>query len=222
MADLFEIYTTLYDHFGSQHWWPGDTALEIMVGAVLTQNTNWNNVSRALDNLKKDNLLSLEALVELPREVLADKIRPAGYYNIKAGRLKNLLDLVQGECDGSEDLHAFLEQDREALREKLLGVKGIGQETADSILLYAAGQPYFVVDAYTYRILLRHGLVPEGADYREIQELFHDNLEEDPAIFNEYHALLVRLGKTFCKKSKPLCSSCPLYSHEPLLDEYLS
>lgn len=221
MSCLVNIYNSLYDWFGPQYWWPGDSSLEIMVGAVLTQNTNWKNVARAIDNLKKGNLLSLDTLVELPTEQLAEKIRPAGYYNIKAGRLKNLLYLVSEECDGSENLQDFLDQDQDALREKLLAVKGIGQETADSILLYAAGKPVFVVDAYTYRILLRHGLIPEDATYGEIQELFQDNLEENAALFNEYHALLVSLGKSFCKKTKPLCSSCPLLSQEPLLEEYL-
>ncbi|MFP3982230.1 MAG: endonuclease III domain-containing protein [Desulfurivibrionaceae bacterium] len=221
MASLQEIYNTLYEYFGPQHWWPGDSPLEIMVGAVLTQNTNWKNVSRAIANLKEENLLSLAALAALPEEELAARIRPAGYYNIKAGRLKNLVHLVNEECNGSESLSDLLDQDKESLQEKFLAVKGVGRETADSIILYAAEKPVFVVDAYTYRILVRHALIPEEAGYGEIQELFHDHLEEDVSLFNEYHALLVRLGKTFCKKQKPLCSSCPLGNHEPLLEEYL-
>ncbi|MFO7761730.1 MAG: endonuclease III domain-containing protein [Thermodesulfobacteriota bacterium] len=221
MSPLRDIYNTLYKYFGPQHWWPGDSVLEIMVGAILTQNTNWENVSRAIANLKENNLLSLGALAELPLEHLAEKIRPAGYYNIKAARLKNLLNLIKKDCNDCRDPRDFLDEDREILREKLLAVKGIGPETADSILLYAAGKPVFVVDAYTYRIFLRHGLIPEESTYGEIQELFQDGLEEDVYLFNEYHALLVRLGKTFCKKTKPLCSSCPLRSHEPIVEEYL-
>lgn len=204
---LLTIYTTLFNHFGPQHWWPGDSPLEIMVGAVLTQNTNWTNVSRAIDNLKQDDLLSLEMLSALPVDVLAEKIRPSGYYNLKAGRLKNLLSFI---CENGGSLDAFFDSDLTSLRARLLSVKGIGPETADSIILYAARQPIFVVDAYTYRIFYRHGIIPEEATYHEIQELFMESLPDDVALYNEYHALLVRLGKEFCKKSKPLCESCPL------------
>lgn len=204
---LLTIYSSLYDHFGPQHWWPGDSPLEILVGAVLTQNTNWTNVSRAIDTLKQDNLLSFDALSEVPVEVLAEKIRSSGYYNLKAARLKNLLSFIK-EKSGSLD--SFLDTDTGNLREQLLAVKGIGPETADSIILYAAKKPTFVVDAYTHRILFRHNIISEEADYHEIQELFVDNLPEDISLFNEYHALLVRLGKEFCKKTNPLCESCPL------------
>jgi len=205
---LFAIYTALFDHFGPQHWWPGETPFEVMVGAVLTQNTNWNNVSRAIANLKADNLLSLPALVKLPMEVLADKIRPAGYYNLKAGRLKNLLYCINDQFEGRVD--DFLAQDAETLRRLLLEVKGIGPETADSIILYAAHQPVFVIDAYTHRILFRHNLIAEDEGYHEIQELFQDALPAEVPLYNEYHALLVRLGKEFCKKTNPRCSSCPI------------
>jgi endonuclease-3 related protein len=205
---LLDIYTILYDHFGPQHWWPGDTPFEVMVGAVLTQNTNWNNVSRAIANLKDDSLLSLSALVELPIEALAEKIRPAGYYNLKAGRLKNLLHCIDDQFEGRVD--DFLAQDAEALRRCLLEVKGIGPETADSIILYAAHKLTFVVDAYTHRILFRHNLLAEEDGYYEIQELFHSALPAEVPLYNEYHALLVRLGKEFCKKSNPRCTSCPL------------
>ena len=208
---FLEIYSALFKHFGPQRWWPGDTPFEIMVGAVLTQNTNWTNVSRAIDNLKQENLLSLEALHTLPVEILAEKIRPCGYYNLKAGRLKNLLAHVCKHSGGSLD--TLFDSDLASLRESLLAVKGIGPETADSIALYAAQKPIFVVDAYTHRILLRHGLIPEEADYHEIQEFFMDSLPEETALFNEYHALLVRLGKEFCKKSKPLCESCPIQGY---------
>lgn len=199
----------MYDAFGPQSWWPGDTPFEIMVGAVLTQNTGWVNVEKAIANLKNYGLLSFEMLDSLPAEVLAEQIRPCGYYNLKAGRLKNLLTLISSQFEG--DLDYFLGREVAVLRQDLLSVKGIGQETADSIILYAANQPIFVVDAYTYRILSRHGLVAEDeADYTQMQELFMDNLPVDTAMFNEYHALLVRIGKEFCKKSAPKCEECPL------------
>jgi endonuclease-3 related protein len=208
MNKVYEIYEILLDHFGPQGWWPGDTSFEIMVGAVLTQNTNWTNVSRAINNLKKENLLSFEKLHALPVEVLAEKIQPAGYFNLKAARLKNLLNFIAQEYNGSlEDLFA---QDIQTLREHILTVKGIGPETADSILLYAGGKPAFVVDAYTHRIFVRHNIIAEEEGYYEIQEYFTLSLPEDVELFNQYHALIVRLGKEFCKKSKPLCSRCPL------------
>lgn len=202
------IYERLSARFGPQGWWPAETPLEVMVGAVLTQNTNWGNVSRAIANLKSAQLLSFEALEALPVARLAELIRSSGYYNLKAKRLKNLLTLIHSRHCG--DLAAFFDQDVSRLRRELLTVQGIGPETADSILLYAAGKPIFVVDAYTHRILSRHSLIPEETDYHEIQALFMDSLPGDPALFNEYHALLVRAGKEYCKKSKPLCAACPL------------
>jgi endonuclease-3 related protein len=179
-----------------------------MVGAVLTQNTNWVNVSKAIDNLKKEDLLSFEKLHDLPLEQLADKIKPAGYFNLKARRLTNLLNFISEEYYGSiEDMFA---EGVFSLREKILTVKGIGPETADSILLYAGSKPVFVVDAYTHRIFARHGIVAEEDGYYEIQEYFTMSLPEEVELYNEYHALIVRLGKEYCKKSKPLCRSCPL------------
>lgn len=206
--DLEEIYHRLLKHFGPQHWWPGDTPFEIMVGAILTQNTNWQNVEKALANLKKAGVLSLPSLADLPVERLAEYIRPAGYYKIKAGRLQNLFAMIAEHWDN--DLEYLLQQPAAVLREQLLSVKGIGPETADSMVLYAAEQPVFVVDTYTHRILFRHELIAEDADYFELQEVFTDNLQEDVSLFNEYHALLVQVGKNFCKKSKPKCGSCPL------------
>ncbi len=208
MNKLLEIYEILLDHFGPQGWWPGETPFEVMVGAVLTQNTSWTNVSRAIDNLKKENLLSFEKLHALPLAVLAEKIRPAGYFNLKAKRLQNLLDFIEREYSGSvEEMFAL---DRYSLREAILTVKGIGPETADSILLYAGNKPVFVVDAYTHRIFVRHNIIAEDDGYYEIQEYCSLALPEDAALFNEYHALIVRTGKEFCKKSKPACSCCPL------------
>ncbi|HHB76925.1 MAG TPA: endonuclease III domain-containing protein [Desulfobulbus sp.] len=205
---LHDMYERLFAFFGSRNWWPGDTPFEIMVGAILTQNTNWNNVERAITNLKTDGLLSLAAMSALSREQLAEYIRPAGYYNIKADRLRNFFALINGQWDG--DLDFFLRQPALSMREALLSVKGIGPETADSMILYAAGQPMFVVDAYTHRILIRHEIIDESFEYSMIQELFMDNLEEDSALYNEYHALIVQAGKKFCKKTRPVCEGCPL------------
>jgi len=205
---LTEIYNRLYAYFGPQGWWPGETPFEVMVGAVLTQNTNWNNVEKAIDNLKGVGVMSFERLSELPVDLLAEYIRPAGYFNIKAGRLQNLMATIEERYNGSLD--AMMEEETETLRQVLLSVKGIGPETADSILLYVAERPVFVVDAYTYRILLRHDLIPEDFDYDEIQEFFTDNLEQNAGLYNEFHALLVCVGKEFCKKSVPKCKGCPL------------
>jgi len=202
-----EIHTRLFAHFGPQHWWPGETPFEIMLGAVLTQNTSWRNVSMVIESLRREGLLSFDALEALPLEVLAEKIRPSGYYNQKAKRIKGLFAAIRAE---SGDLEAFFAQSTHTLREKLLAIKGIGPETADSITLYGAGKPVFVVDAYTYRILLRHDLIAEDAGYEEIQDLFLGKLPTDAQLFNEYHALLVRLAKEYCKKTNPLCDGCPL------------
>ena len=204
---IFEIYQALYSHFGPQHWWPGDDPFEVMVGAVLTQNTSWRNVSTAIAVLREENLLSFAAMEALPEAELAARIKSSGYFNQKARRLKGLLAAIREE---SGDLEAFFATEPQLLRERLLAVKGIGPETADSICLYAAEKPLFVVDAYTYRILCRHSLISEEAGYQEIQELFLGSLPEETQLFNEYHALLVRLGKEYCKKSNPLCDSCPL------------
>ncbi len=205
---FLEIYHRLYDHFGPQHWWPGDTPFEVMVGAVLTQNTNWTNVSKAIDNLRRAGVLHFTALDALPASQLAEYIRPAGYYRLKAGRLQNLLTMIRERFDG--DLDRLFALDIEELRRQLLSVSGIGPETADSIILYAAGKPIFVVDAYTHRILSRHDCIDEDADYHSIQEMFMDRLPADAKLYNEYHALLVRLGKDFCKKRRPRCVGCPL------------
>ncbi|MDG4475292.1 endonuclease III domain-containing protein [Thiovibrio frasassiensis] len=202
-----EIHTRLFDHFGAQHWWPGETPFEIMLGAVLTQNTSWRNVSMVIEGLRREGLLSFAALDALPLEALAEKIRPSGYYNQKAKRIKGLFAAIR---EDSGSLEEFFAQETQTLREKLLAIKGIGPETADSITLYAAAKPVFVVDAYTYRILLRHDLIAEDAGYEEIQDLFLSKLPAEAQLFNEYHALLVRLAKEYCKKSNPLCDSCPL------------
>lgn len=213
---LMEMYDLLFDHFGPQHWWPGDTALEIMLGAILTQNTNWQNVEKAISNLKAKEWLSIDKIHTGSMEELAQTIRPAGYYNVKAKRLRNLIDHIWDIYDG--DIDRFLDQDRESLRIELLNLKGVGPETADSILLYAAGMPVFVVDAYSYRILNQHGMGEEQMEYHELQALFTDNLSNETQLFNEFHALIVRTGKEYCRK-KPKCSECPLNQWGPILPE---
>lgn len=204
---LMEMFDLLLDHYGPRNWWPADTELEVMIGAVLTQNTNWKNVEKAIENLKKKGLMSFESLHLITAPELALEIRPAGYYNIKARRLKNLISFIADSYDGN--LLALLEDETQTLRQGLLSVNGIGPETADSILLYAAKRPIFVIDAYTHRILYRHGMTEEQTTYHELQELFTDNLSEDLTLFNEFHALIVETGKDYCRK-KPLCDKCPL------------
>jgi len=202
------IYERLYSHFGPQHWWPAETPFEVMVGAILTQNTNWANVERAIRNLKAHNLLSPGKLHVLSPGKLAGFIRPTGYYNIKTKRLKEFLRFLFRNYAGS--LSLMTKEDTRKLRKLLLCVNGIGPETADSILLYALNRPVAVADAYTKRIFFRHRLIKESASYQEIQNLFIQSLENKVKLFNEYHALLVRLGKDFCLKRRPRCESCPL------------
>jgi len=203
---LWEIYDRLLGAYGPQGWWPGETPFEVMVGALLTQATAWRNVERAIARLKAAGVLSPQALAALPQQKLEELIRPAGYFRQKARRLKALVDLIlsQGGVEG------LLSLPPEELREKLLAVPGIGPETADSILLYAAGHPAFVVDAYTVRILRRLGLLAdEAAPYGKVQELFEKNLPRDAALYGEYHALLVRHAKEHCR-ARPRCAGCPL------------
>ena len=210
---LQEVYQRLLDAFGPQKWWPGDTRFEMMVGAILVQNTNWQNVERAIGNLREAELLDPHALYEVPEEELQELIRPAGYYRVKAKRLRGLLRFLVERYDGS--IEAIFRTPLADLRQELLGVNGVGPETADSILLYAGGLPIFVVDAYTHRILGRHGWIDLESDYHQIQEFFHDRLPADAPMFNEFHALLVYLGKHYCKKARPLCETCPLKSMLP-------
>ncbi len=212
---LTEVYQLLFDRFGPQHWWPGETQFEIIAGAVLTQNTNWANVKKAIANLKSAHLLTPEKLYHLDPSQLAELIRPAGYYNIKAKRLKNFVNWLFQNYDGQ--LTNLQNLDTGQLRAELLAIKGIGPETADSILLYAFNREIFVIDAYTARIACRHGLIQPGADYEQLRELFQSNLPQDSQLFNEYHALLVRLGKEFCRP-KAKCSACPLEKLPHTLD----
>jgi endonuclease-3 related protein len=209
---LTDIYDRLFQAFGPQHWWPGDGAFEIAIGAILTQSTNWANVAKAIANLKQAGVLTPQALAAVSDERLAQLVRPSGYYHAKTRKVRAFMNLV-GEYDG--DLDRLLALDMPALRPILLATHGIGPETADAIILYAAGQPIFVIDAYTRRIVSRLGLCPPAGRYEDLQTVFMANLPHDAALFNEYHALLVRLGKTICTKSEPRCGECPLSSGCP-------
>lgn len=204
---LLEIYQRLFKTYGPQHWWPGESAFEVIVGAILTQNTSWANVEKAIRSLKNKGALTPEGIRNLKRSELSQLIRSSGYYRIKADRLKAFVKCLFKDYHGNLDLMKKEEKNR--LRERLLRIKGIGPETADSILLYGFGIPVFVVDAYTRRILSRHGIVSEKASYDDIQDLFMEHLPHEEQLFNEYHALLVRLGKAVCKKI-PKCDICPL------------
>jgi len=205
---LPEIYRRLDAAYGDQEWWPGETPLEVAVGAILTQNTAWANVEKAIANLKAAGLLEPAALARLTPSEIAPLIKPAGYYNVKARRLRAFLDFLWEEYDG--DVAAMAREELPAVRPKLLAVRGVGPETADSILLYACGLPTFVVDAYTHRILHRHGLADEAAAYDELKELFEGNVEADVAVYKQYHALLVRVGRERCRRGEPRCAGCPL------------
>lgn len=205
---LLDIYDALFSHYGPQHWWPGETPFEVMVGAVLTQNTNWGNVERAIANLRDADRLSPEAVDCMPEADLAGLIRPSGYYNIKAKRLKAFVRYFMERYDG--DVEKMKRKDCSRLRREVLSVNGIGPETADSILLYALDCPTFVVDAYTKRIFSRHGFFPETADYHEVQKFFMDHLPKDARLYNEYHALIVKLAKDRCIKKAGKCELCVL------------
>jgi endonuclease-3 related protein len=201
------MYKKLYAAFGPQYWWPGETPFEVAVGAILTQNTNWANVEKAIANLKKNGVLRPKALHNMTHARLASLIRPAGYFNIKAKRLKNYISFLINEYQGS--MPRMAKEDLRSIRKKLLSVNGIGPETADSIILYALGKPVFVIDAYTKRVLSRHNILDPNASYDVFQGLFHSKLRENICLYNEYHALFVRLAKENCR-TKPLCAGCPL------------
>ncbi|MCT4626696.1 endonuclease III domain-containing protein [Halodesulfovibrio sp.] len=205
---LMDMFTAMQDVLGTSKWWHAESAFEVMVGAVLTQNTNWNNVEKAINTLKQQDVLTPQALLALPQDELATLIRPAGYYNVKAKRLQNLVRWFRDTANYSfAALDTF---STEELRTELLSVNGIGQETADSILLYALNRPSFVVDAYTRRIFNRHSLVSEDIYYEELRDFFMDVLPEDTQLFNKYHALIVRVAKEWCLKKTPRCETCPL------------
>jgi endonuclease-3 related protein len=207
---LMDLYDKLYCIYGPQHWWPGDTPFEIAVGAILTQNTNWSNVEKAINNLKEHKMLNAKIIRQLPIDRLASLIRPSGYYNIKAKRLRAFIDYLVSGFGGS--MARMKKGAMETLSNELLAINGIGQETADSILLYALEKPVFVIDAYTKRVLSRHDVIDINARYEEYQDLFHRELDADVQLFNEYHALLVRVGKEYCRP-QPRCDGCPLSVH---------
>ncbi len=208
---LRQIFDVLNGYFGELNWWPADTPFEVIVGVILTQNTAWRNVIPAIEKLKKANILTPEGLVGVDRDTLAILIKSSGYYNLKAGRIKNFVQFLQNEYGGI--LENLFNGDVWKIRERLLQINGIGEETADSILLYAGGKPVFVVDTYTKRILYRHNLIKDNASYGEIQSLFMSSLPRTVSQYNQYHALLVNTGKMFCRK-KQLCGECPLRDFE--------
>jgi endonuclease-3 related protein len=203
------IYNRLLSHFGPRKWWPGDTPFEIMVGAILTQNTAWSNAAKAIENLNQSGLLTTEDMDKVSLETLADHIRPSGYYNIKATRLKALVNLIVSNGHGGTN-PGILRWPMERLRKALLDVTGVGPETADSIILYAARQPSFVVDAYTRRILARHALAQGEEPYEAIRGWFMRHLPPNTALYNEFHALIVAVGHNLCRPKQPSCPTCPL------------
>ncbi|MEW5767173.1 MAG: endonuclease III domain-containing protein [bacterium] len=213
---LLQIYERLHTVYGPQGWWPGESQFEIIIGAILTQNTNWTNVERAIKNLKAKGRLTPDELFKIEIQELAELIRPSGYFNIKAKRLKEFIHFLFNRYKGS--LSQMYEQPMESLRNELLNVKGIGHETADSILLYGGDLPIFVVDAYTRRIFVRLRLLPEKVSYAETQKFFMAHLPQDVNLYNEYHALIVRWGKEACQP-KPKCELCPLSEKTKRLSE---
>ena len=202
---LLEIFDLLLKQYGPLHWWPAETPFEVCVGAILTQNTNWRNVEKAIANLKAAGIITAAAIRATSQESLAELIRPAGFFNVKSRRLKEFVDWLFARTGG--DLEELGKGDWLQLREELLRVRGIGRETADSILLYALHKPSFVVDAYTRRLFAQAGFFPETTDYEEVRALFMKHLPADVALFNEYHALIVEHCKVHCRK-KPRCEGC--------------
>ncbi|HEY1469408.1 MAG TPA: endonuclease III domain-containing protein [Candidatus Acidoferrum sp.] len=211
---LHAYYDALFAAHGPQDWWPGRTRFEVIVGTILTQNTSWTNVERAIAGLRKEKLLTVEAMERVSLSKLARLIRSSGYFRQKARKLKEFVGFLRSQHHGS--LSKMFQVPTAVLREQLLGVHGIGPETADSILLYAGNHPVFVVDAYTRRILQRHGLARGKETYEDIRKLFEKSLPANRELFNEYHALIVHVGKHFCRAKAPVCSGCALRGH---LDE---
>lgn len=205
--DLLDIYGALFAAFGHQHWWPAKTPFETMIGAILAQNVSWTNAAQAVRNLEGAGMLDPDLLAAADAGEIARLIVPSRFYNQKAGRIREFVRVYVTEFQADPAVMAAVETG--ALRERLLAIKGLGKETVDSILLYACRKPVFVVDAYTRRIFSRYGILPEGASYDHMQRLFQENLAPDVVFFNDYHAQIVRLGNTVCKKS-PLCDRCPI------------
>lgn len=207
---LTTIYELLFNRYGPQHWWPGDSQFEVIIGAILTQSAAWTNVEKSINKLKEGSLLKPQLLRQIPKEQLSSLLYSCGYYNAKAIKIKAFVEHLGDHYN--DDLNLFLDQDTHKLRNELLLIYGIGNETADSILLYAAEQPVFVIDAYTIRIFSRIGICSSNISYDELQSKFMKNLQIDTYLFNEYHALIVRHGKEICKK-KPHCNKCCLIKY---------
>lgn len=205
---LIDIYKSLYNHFGPRHWWPAKSALEMILGAILVQNVSWKNTSAVLKNLEAKGLINLEAILSIADDELAELIRPARYYISKVKSLKSFALFVAGKYGG--DVNLLLQQPVCVLRKELLSIYGIGEETADSIILYGSLQPIFVVDAYTRRIFQRLGFFGEKINYRQMQEFFMDHIPVDTQLYNEYHALIDCLGNRVCLNKNPKCTECPL------------
>lgn len=212
--NLLQMYQTLRNRFGFLNWWPGDTPLEIALGAILTQSTSWKNVEKAIANLKKENLLSVEALLNVESADLAELIRPSLYYNQKAKKVKGFISYLVHKYDS--DLEKMKAVTTEVLRLELLSLWGIGPETADSIILYALNKPIFVIDAYTRRILSRHGISAAADEpYDTLQQFFQANIPRDVELYKDFHAQIVEVGKNYCRR-RPLCSECPLKNKKVL------
>jgi endonuclease III related protein len=213
ISTLHKYFLALFAAHGPQHWWPGRSRFEVIVGAILTQSTSWTNVELAISNLRKARLLTPAAMRAIPPAKLASLLRPSGYFRQKAKKLKAFADFLFAAYGAS--LSRMFQARANILRAELLAVHGIGPETADSILLYAGKHPVFVIDAYTRRILERHGLATKKQSYEQLRSLFETALPRDPQLFNEYHALIVLTGKHFCRKSVALCEKCPLQPFLP-------
>jgi endonuclease III related protein len=209
---LMRYYEKMKKRFGHRGWWPGKSKIEIIAGAILTQNTSWSNVTRALDNLKQEKMLSVKGFRSLEEGQLAQLIRPSGYFNQKAHHLKEFISFLDREFGGS--LACMSRMEMSPLRMKLLAVRGIGPETADSILCYAFEKPVFVIDAYTKRVLIRHGHIKSEATYNDMQTYMMKHIPQDVSLYNDYHAQLVAVGNHYCKP-KPKCEDCPLRDELP-------
>jgi endonuclease-3 related protein len=205
--NLMVIYERLLEHFGEQGWWPAETEFEVIVGAILTQASSWTNVERVIKDLRAEGILSQESILNVDEDRLQRVIRSVGYYNAKAKKLKTFVGFLYDNYGGS--LERLFDKDTEKLRTELLAVWGIGEETADSIVLYAANKPSFVIDAYTKRIMGRLGFAREDTTYYDLKKFFELRIPREVGIYKEFHALLVELGKNYCR-TKPLCDKCPL------------
>ena len=209
---LMNIYHSLFAYFGPQNWWPADTKIEIIVGAILTQAVSWRNVEQAIANLKEQSCIDIKCLKNIEEKDIARLIKPAGYYNMKAKKIKAFIKFLTQNYN--DDLQKMFTIEKAKLREELLSVYGVGPETADSIMLYAGEYPSFVVDSYSKRIFYRLGLVKEDIRYHDLKNMLENNLDSDVKIYNEYHALLVELGKNYCTKNEPDCKDCPLINNK--------